>query len=476
VGEFYADLEEHGARCYTLCTDQGDQVCGAGERCERYSSGNAYCVPGAPDPDPDPEPACQAGEVLTRLSYVDDPVCLRACDPSSAGSTCGQDATCIEVTGAADGVCAPDAGVVSTQQLSPTGGAYSVAADDLGRLPVVYGDSYGATLNGLLGTSAGVFGAPALITEDFDDGNVDNAIGHMKAATGPGGRIGLTWYVSSQAGFVPNAYFGMTKYWAQFGPGADNGTFDFYELYGRSESDFAENFDVSFSGTQMVVGANNPRAEQLEYGTPDARYDVWTPVRDIADLTLTHDPSGGGHMVYADGFNGFVYQYLPAVSGGGVIGDTRVLAAQDTQDPAGLDAAMAPSGVLGVHMTYWSNPDSEFCTGQAATPGGELTAWNCVDLTGLFGADPLDNAVAYSPVLGWVVCGGTTRGLECVGLSDSDRNLPQTLITSQPRRESNTGWGAPRSYVQAVATPDGAVHVFWISDGDARWLNHALIR
>jgi hypothetical protein len=63
-----------------------------------------------------------------------------------------------------------------------------------------------------------------------------------------------------------------------------------------------------------------------------------------------------------------------------------------------------------------------------------------------------------------------------VGLSDSERNLPRTLITSQPRKESNTGWGAPRSHVQAVSTPDGAVHVFWVADGDARWLHHALIR
>ena len=462
AGQVEANLAEYGRGCYTTCSGANDSVCSSDEECSSYQSGASYCTPRAATP------SCASNEINVQLNYLDDPVCLESCDPDANEDGCDPGYSCLGLSGGS-GACAPNAEVVMTQALTTTWGNYSVAADDLGRVHVFYVDAALSALRSMLGTSQGVFGQSTEFLGENDGGGVDNEFEDIRATAGPGGRVGLSWNVFSRSGFVPNAYFAISKYYAELGPVSDSGVYSSYELT-LNTTESHESFAVSYAGTDLTVVANNLSTETIKYGRPGSMNSVFTPSSTIADISLVHDAQRGGHMVYRDDFNGVVYQHLPSVSSGGDQDDSFKLADQEDDDPAGLDMAIAPDGTVGVHMTFWENSKSEFCTGKASRPGGSVGSFDCFEFE-LFGAEPMNNAVTFSDSLGWVVCGGTSRGLECIGLSDTDRPVARTLISNQ----MTAGGSSTRNSVQLVSSSDGSVHVFWLQ-GSSPVLHHALIR
>ena len=147
--------------------------------------------------------------------------------------------------------------------------------------------------------------------------------------------------------------------------------------------------------------------------------------------------------------------------------------------PASVSMDIAPDGSLGIHLTRWEDGQTTFILGAPVVRGSSVESFNFAYDDGRnFGAFPETQDIAYSPTMGFVMCGQRSdERIWCQTVSSAPRPLPLTQISQGP--VSSPGAVEVNSLaLQLDVAPDGTLHVFWTQENQNRQqhLHHAVVR
>ena len=243
---------------------------------------------------------------------------------------------------------------------------------------------------------------------------------------------------------------------------------------------FASNYDIreDSKGSAVSVGRDNRRGTFSYWHEDSGQKSEFEAPGDnlIYSLDTTLGKKDQVQLFYVDDdSNELVYQY---VRPGGVstLEDTKILLAHDLE-PTNVSAASDEHGNVVIYATIGTSAKGQIIIGKESVQG-PLGDWKFYeDSEGKFLAfDHNTHDVAYSPTLGFVVCGRDGDGyLSCRQISEGKRTFGFMRISQQPILQTKP---FEDDNVSLVVGPMGELHILWRGD---RWvssqapLHHAVL-
>lgn len=243
---------------------------------------------------------------------------------------------------------------------------------------------------------------------------------------------------------------------------------------------FASNYDIleDSKGSAVSVGKDNRRGTFSYWHEDSGQKTEFSAPGDnlIYSLDTTLGAKDQLQLFYIDDdSNGLVYQY---VRPGGVstLEDTQILLSHDLE-PTNVSVASDEHGNVVVYATSGTSAKGHIIIGRESVQG-PLGDWKFYrDVEGKFLAyDHNTQDVAYSPTLGFVVCGRDVDGyLSCRQITKGSRTFgfarisQQPILLTKPFEDDN---------LSLMVGPQGELHILWREDrwvSDQAPLQHAVL-